>query len=238
MKIGVLSDAHGNLQGFNACLDKLKDADHLIFAGDLFGYYFDSLSILKQLRNSKVTCILGNHDVYFLSYLGFHQDTKVPNLNDYLNKYGPAFNLMKDEISFEELNWLNSLRTECSLNIGERKILIVHGSPWNSINEYIYPDYQDMDKFSNIESDVIIMGHTHYPLIKKLNNTILFNPGSCGQPRDKDLRASCGMIEILENNISCEIYRVSYSYDSVIEQCKTYAPSCELLTKFFKDTNE
>jgi predicted phosphodiesterase len=98
------------------------------------------------------------------------------------------------------------------------KIKMYHGSPWNFLEEYIYPDYKHFEKFQDLDADLIILGHTHVPFINYVNKMIIFNPGSCGQPRDKDDRASYGVFQT--DDRSLEIKRVEYDVNRVIQAAK------------------
>ena len=68
MKIGLLSDAHGNPAGLGLCLDVLRahGVERLFFLGDAVGYLPRWLPVLAMLREQGVTCIRGNHDDHVL----------------------------------------------------------------------------------------------------------------------------------------------------------------------------
>src|SRR3989344_332285 len=231
MRIGVVSDAHGNLEGFEACLADMGKVDKLIFAGDLLGYYFDGANILKRLRSLGAECILGNHDEFFLVYEGLKEGIrmKIPDQQTYFEKYGPSLPRAATELTADEIDWIPSLPYELTIEADRKRILVVHGSPW-SPDQYVYPDFGDFDKFSEVNADVVVMGHTHHPMVKTIGNVTLINSGSCGQPRDRDPRASYGIIEIDSGVVSCATHRVAYSQENVLKQCHEFAPHVPLLT--------
>ena len=69
------------------------------------------------------------------------------------------------------------------------------------------------------EINVLLLGHTHIPFIDKRNGEIdmlMINPGSVGQPRDKDPRASYAVIDL--ESMTAEIIRVNYDVESVIKE--------------------
>ena len=227
-RIGVLSDAHGNFEGFQACLSDMGAVDELFFIGDVLGYYFDAHKIVDQLIKLNAKCILGNHDEYFL----IHNNFKIGNAlssDAYLSKYGPSLIKLKENLTETHINWLKSLPDQLSINVNYKQILLTHGSPWNSNKEYVYPNY-NFDKFDTLNEDIIIMGHTHIPMIKHINNKIILNPGSCGQSRDGDQRASYA---IIDDNIT--IHRVQYDNTNVLQQCAEFAPNNKLLVKYFNE---
>jgi|SRR3989344_2172218 len=231
MRIGVISDAHGNLEGFEACLADMGKVDKLIFSGDLLGYYFDGAKILRRLRSLRAECILGNHDEFFLVHQGLKESSrmKIPDKQTYFEKYGPSLRRVATELTVDEVDWLASLPYELTVEADKKRILVVHGSPW-SPDEYIYPDYPHFEKFSGINANLVVMGHTHYLMVKTIGNVTLINPGSCGQPRDGDRRASYGIIEIDNGIVSCSTHRATYSQENVLKQCREFAPHVSLLT--------
>jgi predicted phosphodiesterase len=62
------------------------------------------------------------------------------------------------------------------------KLLFVHGSPSEPTYGYVYPD-SDLSVFTTA-ADIVFMGHSHYPFIRKFEKTTYINVGSCGLPRD------------------------------------------------------
>ena len=231
MRIGIISDAHGNLEGFEACIADMGKVDALIFSGDLLGYYFEGPAILRRLRALGARCILGNHDEYFLFYQKIKKSSplKVPDQEEYNSKYGPSFVRAAEDLTNEEKDWLASLPYELTMEAGGKRILVVHGSPWAPTEEYVYPDYPHFEKFNEIDADVVVMGHTHHPMVKTVGKVTLINSGSCGQPRDRDPRASYGIITIDQDHVTGEIHRVPYSQEALLKQCQELAPDNSLL---------
>lgn len=230
MRIGVISDAHGNVEGFEACIADMGNVDKLIFAGDLLGYYFDGAKILRRLRSLGAECIVGNHDEFFLVYQGLKENGRmnIPDEGTYFEKYGPSLRRAATELTPDDVNWLSSLPYELRIEADNKRILVVHGSPW-SPDQYIYPDFGNFEKFRDIDTDVVVMGHTHHPMVKIVGNVTLINSGSCGQPRDRDPRASYGIITIDQDRVSGEIHRVQYSQETLLKQCHELAPDNSLL---------
>jgi diadenosine tetraphosphatase ApaH/serine/threonine PP2A family protein phosphatase len=65
------------------------------------------------------------------------------------------------------------------------------------------------------EADIVLLGHTHVPLEEKFDSKLLANPGSVGQPRDGDPRASFGLLDVSSGGIDFEVRRVQYNIDLV-----------------------
>lgn len=76
----------------------------------------------------------------------------------------------------------------------------------------------NLDRFLEEESDVevLVMGHTHLPHVEEVNGVSVANPGSVGQPRDGDPRASYAVLNL--EDMSVDLHRVEYDIDTVIEK--------------------
>jgi predicted phosphodiesterase len=101
--------------------------------------------------------------------------------------------------------------------MGNVNIMIVHGSPKDPINEYIFPYTLDSTLKSFLKSEnagILIMSHTHMPFIKKFGDKIVFNPGSVGQPRDGNNKASFAFLNVF--NREAAICRAEYDIDKVV----------------------
>jgi putative phosphoesterase len=219
MKIGILADIHGNTVALLTVLRFLKreKVDRVLCAGDIIGYYPYFNEAIELVRENRIETIKGNHEAYVLGEIIVENlDLRERYLLDYTQKV----------ITRENHNFLSELRDELRFNVSDVSILMVHGSPFNDkLTEYIYPDFARFDKFQMIDADVIIMGHTHYPFIKKNGDKLLINPGSCGQPRDYDPRASCVVWDVDRHEISIE--RLTYDVGKVIKDLEDFGISRE-----------
>jgi putative phosphoesterase len=234
VRIGVVADAHGNIGGLDAALAAMGEVDQLLFAGDFLGYYFDAVGVVERLRARRAECVLGNHDVYFLSYIGrlSFEVSGIPDRMAYRARYGPALERAAAELSSEHIDWLAQLPSAKHVACAGKKLLLTHGSPWNEVHEYIYPDRAAFDDFAAVDASVVVMGHTHYPLSKRSGHVHIVNPGSCGQPRDGDPHAAFSVItmERDEAAISVALHRTPFDRTVPLLQCKRIAPDVPLLT--------
>ncbi len=175
MKILILSDIHGNDVGLKTVLQNAGSVDKILCAGDFSGYYPFVNEVITIAKKNNFISVLGNHDAYQLG-------EKVPS--DKKNAVTLSVDFVKNIISKESLDYLASLPQKLALTIANKKVLMVHGSPWDVLDGRIYPDYSSFDNFESLPYDIIIMGQSHYPFIKKVGEKVILNPGSCGQPRD------------------------------------------------------
>jgi putative phosphoesterase len=101
------------------------------------------------------------------------------------------------------------------------KIGMYHGSPRDPINEYIFPLTPTSTLESLIElanTDILLLGHTHIPFHFAFDSKLILNPGSIGQPRDGDMRASYAIMEVKDGKVSHSIRRVKYDVDSAADK--------------------
>ena len=177
MTIALFSDIHGNIHSLEKALKLIEKykVDKYLFLGDMAGYYYyqnECIQLLNTLPN--LVSLKGNHDEFFL---------KAINNKDYLavldDKYGKSYSLLANNITEESLTFFGQLKDYEKTKEYEA----YHGSPNNYTSEYIYPDSKI--KLTSNRS-FIFLGHTHYEMDIKSNNTRIVNPGSIGQARDNN----------------------------------------------------
>ena len=207
MKIAIISDPHGNAASFRALLSQFdqEGVDQIICCGDFVGYYPQVDELLTNLRRDHpaIIFVVGNHDHALLR----HQYDRVPLIAR------QSLIHTRRGIASANLEFLASGETQKRLVIDGFTFLIVHGSPANPLDEYVYPNSPALDSLMSAKTDFVLMGHTHIPLITPIGDTLAVNPGSCGLPRDGDPRASYIVIDTLHREITLE--RLVYDLDSV-----------------------
>jgi len=117
--------------------------------------------------------------------------------------------------------------------IDGKKLYLTHASP-RSMFEYIKPETPDEEirnmvneAMEPVEAEFLVVGHSHIPMNRKLGNLTIINPGSVGQPRDGDIRASCAVFDI--ENGKVKHFRLDYDIDSVCSKIKEGMPHADEL---------
>lgn len=203
MLVGLISDPHANLYGLRAALDSLRHVDLVLCAGDLTGYYTRPNEVIELLAERRALFITGNHD----AYLAQGAPTRA---NDVLRR---SIDFTRERLTEENARLLAAVPPEMRLNLDGLSIAMFHGSPWDPLEQYIYPDYGDWDAFAEVDADVIVLGHTHRPVLRHIGGRVVVNPGSCGQPRDYDPRAAFAVLDTRPREVRLE--RVTYDIDAV-----------------------
>jgi putative phosphoesterase len=209
MRIGLISDVHGNISALEKCFKYLKkETDEIIFLGDAIGYLPSGYECFHFLLENNVACIKGNHEEMLLGNLPIKEGNKaVYKLEEVRNKF------LKSDT--EKLNqW--PIKIERKFN--NLKYLFVHGSPSDYTNGYIYPD-TDLSEYALLDFDCIITAHTHRPFIKQQANKCFGNIGSVGLPRDTGMLSSFGILDLEKKSV--EIKRMELDKNTVQEYLKS-----------------
>lgn len=204
MKIGLLSDAHGNPDGLSACLSVLaaQGAERLYFLGDAVGYLPRWVEVLELLRSHGAICVRGNHDDHVLRQV-LSEDT------------ADAYQLRPSylESIASHVAWMESWPDMLNVEVDGLSLMLVHASPQDRLHGYVYP-WTDLDGIDWPAVDAVGMGHTHRPFTRLHEGRLLFNPGSCGLPRDIGHLASCAVLDTEQRNVA--IYRVPFDVERVL----------------------
>ena len=197
MRVAVLSDIHANLTALDAVLGAVGSVDAIWHLGDVVGYGPEPDAVVARLVEARALGVAGNHDraaVGGKEIEWFNPDARA------------AMEWTRTRISAETSTWLRDQperRTEAGA-------LLVHGSPRDPVWEYITSASIVRANIPAMGTAVGLYGHTHVPMAwlerdGRIEGTeprdgaavtldgathLLVNPGSVGQPRDGDARAS------------------------------------------------
>ena len=197
MRIGCISDIHGNFPALQAVLAAMPPVDRLVCAGDIVGYYPDVNEVCDMIRDKKIMVIRGNHDAYVLGDLIPAAGRKMLYRTDWT----------KESLSEENLAWLATLSKEILIQEDGVDLFIRHASPWDE-ETYLYPDSPLLEKVELRDDSIFLYGHTHYPLIKSTRDGLIVNPGSVGQPRDGNPSAAFCVLNT--GNLQAQLLRSDY----------------------------
>jgi putative phosphoesterase len=193
VKVGILGDIHGNSPALAAVLGhaRREGVEKLVVTGDLVGYYFDPAGVLRMLQEWDVTMVRGNHEDMLAAARA--DAAALPAIR---KSYGSGIEVALEELSQAELDRLCGLPHPLPLQLEDVRVLLCHGSPADN-DEYVYPDAtpEALARCAVPGYDVVIMGHTHYPLQREVGGVTLLNPGSVGQPRNREPGAQWALLD-------------------------------------------
>jgi predicted phosphodiesterase len=221
MRIAVLSDIHGNLPALEAVLASLRPYDAIWQLGDVVGYGPQPNEVVALLASEKAFGVRGNHDSAAVGELetdAFNDDART------------AIEWTMGELTDTTRDWLSALERREEVEA----FTLVHGSPRDPTWEYVYAVSTARANMNRFTSPYCLVGHTHVPLVYRQAGSrtepwlprdgaqlvlderrALINPGSVGQPRDGDRRASAMLLDTEE--MSATWHRVEYPVDAVQE---------------------
>jgi putative phosphoesterase len=195
MKLGIISDVHADLLSLIAALELLRKlgATQIVCAGDLAEKGTDGDAVVETIKNKQIPTVRGNHDKDVIS----NQAWLIKN-------YGSDPRLAGRLLMQTTLDYLAVLPPTLTLTLEGVSIVVAHGIPSNDL-VYLYPtsrrgafenaiyEAQDIDPAVK----VLIVGHTHLPLIVHTLDTSVFNAGSVARLHTSG-SGTCGLLTLPE----------------------------------------
>jgi diadenosine tetraphosphatase ApaH/serine/threonine PP2A family protein phosphatase len=228
MRVLIISDIHSNQVALAAVLSAVGSFDQLWNLGDTIGYGPRPNECVEMMRDLADVMIAGNHDLACLGRVDlsdFNPDARSANIWNGKQLHDEARAL------------LNALPPS---QIIDERYMVAHGSPGNPIWEYLLTRVQAIENFSRFEQQVCFVGHSHVPLIFRLNASgrcdgptspdsgktlnleagmrYIVNPGSIGQPRNQDPRAAYALLDTDAGTIRFE--RIAYDVEETQRQMR------------------
>lgn len=226
MKLLVISDIHGNMQALDAVMSIAHD--EVICLGDIVDYGPSPGECIDLLDKQGIPTIMGNHDnaVAFRMECGCGYEYK--HLSVSTREY--TWNVLNER----QLGFLKKLPFSLERVENGRKLYFTHGSPL-SFYDYIRPDTPEeviRGYINGLDADFIFVGHSHTPFVRKIGDVTLVNPGSVGQPKDEDNRASCAVFDT--DTLRTEIIRVRYDMETVCDNIRKSMSHADELTSILE----
>ena len=196
MRFAILSDIHSNLEALEAVLAdaRAEGCTEFVCLGDVVGYNANPSECVKAIQDLNCPVVKGNHD---------EQASIVTSTESFNELAEEAIDWTRAQLSTEEKRWLADLR----LTKQVRDFTIVHATldtpgQWG----YVFNDLDAVASFTYQHTALCFFGHTHWPtafvrdenvrrvtvgqIVLSAGKKYFLNPGSIGQPRDRDWRAA------------------------------------------------
>jgi len=227
MNILVISDIHANLSALQAVLQDAGKVDAVWCLGDIIGYGpkpNECIELIQEQPN--LICLLGNHDAACIGELNvatFNREARIA------------------------VEWTQSVLSKGNIKFLQERpqievidnVTLAHGSPREPVYEYILDVRSARENFDFFENDFCFIGHSHLPLIFTKNSAedkvslsfpqqhqiiqlkprSIVNPGSVGQPRDRDRRAAYALFDPEEQTWAYQ--RIEYDIQTTQEDMRT-----------------
>ena len=199
MRTLIISDIHSNLAALNAVLADAQPFERVWCLGDVIGYGPDPNECIECIQAlPRLICVKGNHDAAILGEI----DTNTFNY-----EARASLEWLETRLLVANRHWLEALPEQAV----EEKVTFVHGSPRNPIWEYVMDVGVAAANLAAFTTQICLVGHSHVPAVFlmeegedvtlnhydmipnqsfEIRGRAIINPGSVGQPRDYDPRAS------------------------------------------------
>jgi putative phosphoesterase len=189
VRIGIVSDIHGNARGLTLALERMGAIDELLCAGDMVEEFRFSNETIEILRDRDAKCVLGNHDLGILAPHGERA-------------------LSASHVRPELVEWLASHPLRHDLEFGGKQLVMTHASPFPPHNQYVVRGSPELKRMAAIEADYIVIGHSHTQIVQRVGRALVINPGSVGQARDHSngRRLSYAVLDTITDSVEIDNY--------------------------------
>ena len=242
MRYLILSDIHSNVEAFEACVQRAKQAgyDSVLCCGDIVGYGPSPIEAIDGIRSLNAITIRGNHD-------------RVAAGLDEATQFNPH---ARHAVYWTRAVLPDSYREYLAkLPVGPLDITneaqLVHGALSHE-DDYIFTEADAAENFLLATKPLTFFGHSHFPVVFangkgnsvqaasyefdafiavkcEAGRRMLVNPGSVGQPRDGDARASFAIWDADRSRV--EFYRVEYNIKLTQEKMRAADLSTYLIER-------
>ncbi len=223
MRLALISDIHANVEALQATLADIaaQRVDRILCLGDIVGYNTKPAECLALIRDCDALCVAGNHDLAVCGRIG---------TEDFSARAARAVVWTRQRLTDGDLAFLRGLPRKTTI---DNRVAAVHGAlhPDNGCESVrLDNDERRMLSFAALQGHssgarICVFGHTHRAGVYELRNGIvtvraepetklrddayyLINPGTVGEPRSRDRRASYMVLDLAQKSVM--LRRVDY----------------------------
>jgi putative phosphoesterase len=160
--VGLISDLHCNAEALAIAMADLSHrVDEIVMAGDAMHEYRFSNEAVEAAREHEMHYVLGNHEMMILSHHG-DRARSLPT------------------VRASNVEFLAGVPTRIDTKLNGKRMCVVHGSPWAPYSDYLYVNSPILQRADELETDILVLGHTHARMAQRFGRTLVVNPGSLG----------------------------------------------------------
>jgi predicted phosphodiesterase len=239
-RIALISDVHGNLPAFQSVLRSIEQerVDAIWCLGDLVGYGAQPNECVELAGKTVDLCLIGNHDMVVIDRL---------DIDDFSANAAAAALWTKEELGSDARSYLEKLDPMDE----DQPVGLYHASPRDPVWEYVLSSMAADDCIDEMNPRVGAVGHSHVALafwrkgekptagaqseagteLDISEDRWLFNPGSVGQPRDGDPRASWMLLEL--ESWTATWRRTEYEIDEAADAIRAAGLPAQLADRLY-----
>jgi putative phosphoesterase len=202
MKIGILSDIHGNLPALQAVERELErqGVDQLVNLGDVSFRGPAPKACWEAVRAMGAPVLRGNTEDWLTGA------QPIPGALE------PVKAWTVERLGVRTLDEMAALPLHHRQTVAGKRILFVHGSPRSNM-EFLFPYTPEGElqaALANCAADIVVCGHTHWTFSRRVDEVHLIGVGSVGLPFDGDPAAACAVLEVTAEAVRLTHLRVAY----------------------------
>lgn len=190
MRVLVISDLHGNWPALRAVVARER-VEQVLCLGDIVDYGPSPVETLRWVRANATFTVRGNHDTAVAFETTCGASPEFRRLSEETRR------LTVPMLTEDERRWVGALPLRASVELDGRRVALLHAGPDDPLYQWL--PATDVDGWrravESVDADLILVGHTHLPVILPLGNKLVVNPGSVGLQRDGDPRAAYAILE-------------------------------------------
>ena len=188
MHIAIIADTHGNLIALDAVLAELEreGVTRIVCLGDVAGLGAQPREVIARLRALACPVVMGNADEFLLKP-ALLDPARHPSVSDDLRRMHEMERWCAEQLGIDDLDYLRSFQPTVELPLGDddaesQALLCYHGSPRSNQEEIraSTPEAELAEKLGPRRTLVMAGGHTHAQFVRRLDHSIILNPGSVG----------------------------------------------------------
>lgn len=227
IRIGLIADIHGNLSGLTTALQELDNAavDRVICLGDVANLGPSPGEVIDLLRDREIPTVIGNADAWLIPERELPVEPADSIATIALTEW------TRDHLNAEQLAWLHDLPLSWTEEIEGVRIISCHGSP-DSVDQVIAMQTAESairKWIDGSEPTVLINGHTHIALDRKIGASRLVNPGSAGLPgvgpddpllsRNEQVNwIECAVLQVDRGEVAVEHLRIPIEINTMVNE--------------------
>lgn len=227
MRILLLADIHGNRHALEAIHEQY---DMCLCMGDLVEYGPEPKEVVDWVKANASYCVRGNHDH------GTGQDVPVIAQGGFkyltmMTRPGSISKLTRDD-----RRYLNRLPTTSMLTVDGKRLLLVHATPKDPLDEYTPTELESWQtRLTGVEADYVLVGHTHMQFTLKVGNMTVVNPGAVGLSRDGDPKVRYAILDNGQVELKCCDYPIEKTVAAVMDDSTLNERAKKMLVDVYRN---
>jgi len=161
VRLGIVADVHCHHEALREAAEQMTRAgvEEILLAGDAHYQYRFSNETVDVMREYGMRCVAGNHEAVLLGPHG-RRALDAPH------------------VRAGHVGYMREIPDRLTTTIGGRRLTMLHADPFARTFDYLYADDLRFDRCDELDTDVLVLGHAHVPMLARFGRTLVVNPGA------------------------------------------------------------